>query len=40
MASGASTAAVTRFDVKRASIVGGAKDVFLRRGFEIGRAHV
>jgi TetR/AcrR family transcriptional repressor of mexJK operon len=34
MASGASTAAVTRFDVKRASIVGGAKDVFLRHGFE------
>ena len=32
MASGA--AAVTRFDVKRASIVGGAKDVFLRHGFE------
>jgi len=26
--------AVTRFDVKRASIVGGAKDVFLRHGFE------
>ena len=34
MASGAATAAVTRFDVKRASIVGGAKDVFLRHGFE------
>ena len=34
MASGASTAAVTRFDVKRASIVGGAKHVFLRHGFE------
>ena len=34
MSSGASTAAVTRFDVKRASIVGGAKDVFLRHGFE------
>ena len=34
MASGASMAAVTRFDVKRASIVGGAKDVFLRHGFE------
>ena len=34
MASGASTASVTRFDVKRASIVGGAKDVFLRHGFE------
>jgi TetR/AcrR family transcriptional repressor of mexJK operon len=34
MASGALTAAVTRFDVKRASIVGGAKDVFLRHGFE------
>ena len=34
MASSASAAAVTRFDVKRASIVGGAKDVFLRHGFE------
>ena len=34
MASGASTAAVTRFDVKRAGIVSGAKDVFLRHGFE------
>src|SRR5258707_4162867 len=32
--SGASTAGVTRFDVKRVSIVGGAKDVFLRHGFE------
>ena len=29
MASGAAAAAVTRFDVKRASIVGGAKDVFV-----------
>ena len=34
MASGAVASAVTRFDVKRASIVGGAKDVFLRHGFE------
>ena len=34
MASGATAAAVTRFDVKRANIVGGAKDVFLRHGFE------
>ena len=34
MSSGAPTAAVTRFDVKRAGIVGGAKDVFLRHGFE------
>src|SRR4029079_4669018 len=34
MASSASAAAVTRFDVKRAGIVSGAKDVFLRHGFE------
>ena len=34
MTSGAVASAVTRFDVKRASIVGGAKDVFLRHGFE------
>jgi TetR/AcrR family transcriptional regulator, mexJK operon transcriptional repressor len=34
MASSAIAAPATRFDVKRASIVAGAKDVFLRRGFE------
>jgi TetR/AcrR family transcriptional regulator, mexJK operon transcriptional repressor len=34
MASGAIAGLVTRFDVKRAGIVDGAKDVFLRHGFE------
>jgi TetR/AcrR family transcriptional repressor of mexJK operon len=34
MASGAIAGLVTRFDVKRASIVAGARDVFLRHGFE------